>query len=119
MVQKKLWYLFFYALPYIAGLFCLTEYLDAAFPSGYPVVFLFILLFVIYIGLGYLCGRQRLSHLCIGGTVLQCVVLYITIQSLLPLLYGSNVIELQIWFPFLVLFILLCQLIGYFGARQS
>lgn len=119
MNQKKVLYLLFYALPYIAGLFCLTEYLDATFPNGYPAVFLFVLLFVVYIGLGYLCGRERFSRLCIGGTLLQCAMLYITIDTILPLFYGADVAELQTWFPFLILFILLCQLIGYFGARKS
>lgn len=108
----------FYLFPYIIGAHVLAYYFDEVvgeFPVFLPPIVLILLLFPIYIGLGYMTGKNKRSVAAIIGTVLH-ICIYRGCIYLLPLIGIQKGIA-DVCFPIGAWFIIICQLIGYWGAR--
>ena len=109
-----------YLIPYIIGDYIITYYFDyiaKQYPHFFPPAFFILIMFPIYIGLGYICGLKKQSNLCIIGTILHLCICKICICFLLPLINIKNGVA-EVWFPIWTIFIIICQLIGYWGAKS-
>ena len=118
MLNKKISIYLLYLFPYIIGVHVLAYYFDSVvgeYPTFLPPIVLILLLFPIYIGLGYMTGKSKRSVTAIVGTVLH-VCIYRGCIYLLPLI-GIRGGTAKVYFPIGVWFIIICQLIGYWGAR--
>lgn len=118
MLNKKISIYFLYLFPYIIGVYVLTYYFDyvvGEYPAFLPPIVLILLLFPIYIGLGYMTGKSKQSVTAIVGTVLHVCICRGCIY-LLPLI-GIRNGTAEVYFPIWVCLIVICQLIGYWGAR--
>lgn len=109
-----------FCFPYMVADYINSYYFDyilKKYPVFLPPSVLIIIIFPIYIGLGYLCGKKRNSKVCILGTIIHLSICMVSIEWLLPFLGIKNGVA-QVWFPIWTITICICQLIGYWGAKQ-
>ena len=109
-----------YCIPYLVFIYLLTYYFDYVvqkYPVFLPPIVLILILSLIYIGLGCVCGKSGLSKICILGTVIQLVVSKISFDFILP---AFQIItgEINAWFIIIAVFVIICQLIGYWGMKR-
>jgi len=108
-----------YCFPYVIGIYLLTYYFDyivKGYPTFLPPIILILALIPVYIGLGCICGKNRLTKICSVGTIVHLLICKICIIYLLPVLNISNGIA-KVWFPIWCGFIIGCQFIGYWGTK--
>lgn len=109
-----------YCIPYLVFIYLLTYYFDYVvkqYPVFLPPIMLILILALIYIGLGCVCGKSGLSKICILGTVIQLVVNKISFDFILPA-FQINTGEINAWFTIMAGFVIICQLIGYCGMKR-
>jgi len=109
-----------YCIPYLVVVYLITYYFDYVakqYPAFLPAIVLILLLIPIYIGLGCVCGKKGSSKICILGTVLQIVICKVCLSIVLPA-FHINTGEINAWFSIIAGFIVVCQLIGYWGMKQ-
>ena len=109
-----------YCIPYLVVVYLITYYFDYVvkqYPIFLPPIVLILILAMIYIGLGAMCGKRGLSKICILGTVIQLVVSKISFDFILPA-FQINTGEINAWFIIIAGFVIICQLIGYWGMKK-
>ena len=109
-----------YCMPYLVVVYLITYYFDYVvqqYPVFLPPIVLILILALIYIGLGCMCGKQSLSKICVIGTVLQLLISNICFEFILPIFY-INTGEINAWFTIIAGFVVVCQLIGYWGMKE-
>ena len=109
-----------YCMPYLVVVYLITYYFDYVvkqYPVFLPPIILILILALIYIGLGCMCGKRGLSNICILGTGIQLVIIKISFEFILPV-FCINTNEINAWFTIITGFLIICQLIGYWGMKQ-
>ena len=72
-----------YCIPYLVVVYLITYYFDYVvkqYPAFLPPIVLILILALIYIGLGCMCGKRGLSNICILGTGIQLVIIKISFR---------------------------------------
>lgn len=118
--KKYQYFIVLYLIPYIIGDYLICYYFDyiaKQYPPYLPPIVLVFIMFPIYIGLGYICGLKNQSNLCMIGTIFHLCICKICIHFLLPFMGVKNGVA-EVWFPIWAAFIIICQLIGYWGAKS-
>lgn len=124
--EKKDWlYLIPYCIPFGNILFYADTYVFqnkidmGKIGSMFFAIALFIAMPIVYIGMGVLCGRKRLYHICIFGTIFHCILFSSLLYGTVKIFWSQG--EIEAWFPLLVLGvsigIFISQLIGYWGGK--
>lgn len=109
-----------YCIPYLVVVYLITYYFDYVvkqYPVFLPPIVLILILALIYIGLGCVCGQKGLSKICIFGTAIQLTISKVCISYLIPT-FNIKTGGIEAWFPIIVGFIIVCQLIGYWGMKE-
>lgn len=116
--KRDVWCFFLYLIPYLTIAEIVSD-LTIPFIEGIKHVLIIFGTPVVYIGLGFLCGKQRRACLCMVGTIIHCVMYRMGIVLsawLFPELARFDA-EKIVLFPFVVIVIVLSQLFGYWCGR--
>lgn len=124
--EKKDWlYLIPYCIPFGNMLFYADAYVRqnkidmGEMGSAFFTIALFIVIPIVYIGMGVLCSRKRLLRICVFGTILHCILFSSLLYGTVKIFWSQG--EIEAWFPLLAagasVGIFVSQLIGYGGAK--
>ena len=115
-MKKKLFFIIPYCIPYLTIIYSIHFYYEAYLNT---IIFTFILPSILYIMLGYMCGKRNLIDICIAGTLIQEIFVCLSAAHILPFLekiYSGTLIAFA---PFSFIFVIITQIIGYWGGKPS